>query len=236
MLTRVILAPSANIAETLLRRNTYKEEKLGSFLDAAIAFPTAIFTTLLGVVVLYWVLAVLGVVDFESGDIEPEAGDDVTGHDLGALASYIVAFGLHGVPLSIVVSLLVLVSWMLSCLGGMWLLPLLPGAAALTYPAGAVLALASVSLAVPIASRLVRPLRGLFVTHVAISNASLVGQVCKVLTQSVDEKSGRAEVAQRGASINIRVWANTPNPLVRGASARIVAYEDKTARYRIEAM
>lgn len=207
---------------------------MGSFLDAATAFPTAIFTTLLGVVLFYWLLALVGIVDFESGDIDSDPGDDLSGHDLGALAGYIVAFGLHGVPLSIVISLLVLVSWTLSCLGGMWLLPWLPGAA-LAYPAGAVLALASVSLAVPIAARLIRPLRCLFVTHAAISNASLVGEVCKVLTQSVDEKSGRAEVAQRGASINIRVWANTPNPLVRGASARIVAYEDKTARYRIEA-
>ena len=208
---------------------------MGRFLDAVSAFPTAIFTTLLGVVLFYWLLALLGLVDFESGDLGLEAGDDVTGQDLGALAGVIVAFGLQGVPLSISVSLLVLVSWTLSCLGGMWLLPLLPGAA-LAYPAGALLALSSVSLSVPIAARLVQPLRGLFVTHAAISNASLVGQVCKVLTQSVDEKSGRAEVAQRGASINIRVWAATPNPLVRGASARIVAYEDKTARYRIEAV
>ena len=75
----------------------------------------------------------------------------------------------------------------------------------------------------------------LFVTHAAISNASLVGQHCKVLTQTVDEKSGRAEVSQRGANINIRVWAHTPNPLARGGAARIVAYEEKTARYRIEA-
>ena len=51
----------------------------------------------------------------------------------------------------------------------------------------------------------------------------------------IRDRSGRAEVSQRGANINIRVWALTPNPLVRGISARIVAYEEKTARYRIEA-
>ena len=61
------------------------------------------------------------------------------------------------------------------------------------------------------------------------------GQHCKVLTQTVDEKSGRAEVSQRGANINIRVWAHTPNALARGSHARIAAYEEKTARYRIEA-
>ena len=32
-----------------------------------------------------------------------------------------------------------------------------------------------------------------------------------------------------------RVWAATPNTLGRGHTARIVAYEEKSARYRIEA-
>lgn len=205
-----------------------------SFLDALVAFPTAIFTTLLGVVAFYWLLALMGLVDFDSGDAEVDVDPAMTDPDLGSLAGIIVAFGLHGVPFSIVVSLLVLLSWTLTCLGAMWLLALLPGTIPV-YVGGTLLALASVSLAVPIAARIIKPLRGLFVTHAAISNASIVGQHCKVLTLVVDEKSGRAEVPQRGANLNIRVWAKTPNPLVRGSNARIVAYEEKTARYRIEA-
>ncbi len=203
-----------------------------SFLDAAIAFPTAIFTTLLGVVAFYWVLALVGLVDLDSGDLGGDA--DLGDADLGSLAGVLAAFGLHGVPFTIVASLLVLIAWTLSCLGAMWLLALLPGTIPV-YVGGSLLALVSVSLAVPIAARLLKPLRGLFVTHAAITNASLVGQHCKVLTQTVDEKIGRAEVSQRGANINIRVWAATPNALARGSLARIVAYEEKSARYRIEA-
>lgn len=200
-----------------------------SFLDAAVAFPTAVFTTLLAVVAFYWVLALLGLVDFDSGEMDVDADPD-----LSSLAGLMTAFGLQGVPFSIVVSLLVLLSWTLTCMGAMWLLALLPGSVPV-YVGGSLLALASVSLAVPIAARIVKPLRGLFITHAAISNASLVGQHCKVLTLTVDEKSGRAEVLQRGANLNIRVWAHTPNPLARGSTARIVAYEEATARYRIEA-
>jgi hypothetical protein len=200
-----------------------------SFLDAVVAFPTAVFTTLLAVVAFYWVLALLGLVDFDSGEMDVDADPD-----LSSLAGLMTAFGLQGVPFSIVLSLLVLLSWTLTCMGAMWLLALLPGTVPV-YVGGSLLALASVSLAVPIAARIVKPLRGLFITHAAISNASLVGQHCKVLTQTVDEKSGRAEVLQRGANLNIRVWAHTPNPLARGSTARIVAYEEATARYRIEA-
>lgn len=205
-----------------------------SFLDAATAFPTAIFTTLLGVMAFYWVLALLGLVDFDSAEADIDVDPAMTDPDLGSLAGIIVAFGLQGVPFSIVLSLLVLLSWTLSCLGAMWLLALLSSSIPV-YVGGTLLALASVSLAVPLTARIVKPLRGLFVTHAAITNASLVGQACKVLTQTVDECSGRAEVSQLGASINIRVWAKTPNHLARGSMARVAAYDEKSASYRIEA-
>jgi hypothetical protein len=201
-----------------------------SFLDAAFAFPTAIFTTLLGVVALYWLLALVGLVDLDSGGMDTDLGDP----GFSSLTGLLAVLGLQGVPFTIVASLLVLLSWTLTCMGAMWLLALLPGTISV-FVGGTVLALASVSLAVPMTARLVKPLRGLFVTHTAIHNASLLGQYCKVLTQTVDEKVGRAEVAQRGANINIRVWAHAPNPLVRGSMARIIAYEEKAARYRIEA-
>lgn len=202
------------------------------FLDALASFPTAVFTTLLVVVLFYWVLALIGVVDFTSDGLE--IGGEVDSDAPGALASVMMAMGLHDVPLSVVVSFLVLSAWTFSCLGAMWLLPLLPDGT-LFYPAGAVLALGSMSLSVPLTARSLRPFKGLFVTHAAQRNASLVGQTCKVLTQSVDEKLGRAEVTQLGASLNIRVWSPAPNPLVRGTLARIVAYDEARARYRIEA-
>ena len=44
----------------------------------------------------------------------------------GAIASYVVAFGLSGVPFSIVVSLLVLVGWTLSCLAAVTLQAWIP--------------------------------------------------------------------------------------------------------------
>lgn len=205
---------------------------MSSFVDAATAFPTAIFSVALMAVFAYWLLALLGIVDDHLHAVHADHGADLA--DLGGLAGVAAALGLQGVPVSVAATLVVLFTWTLSCLGAMWLLPLVPGAG-LQVVGGGILALASLSLAVAVAGRAVQPLRPLFVTHAAIHNVNLVGQTCKVLTQTVDEKLGRAEVAQRGSNLNIRVWAPTPNSLTRGASARIVAYEDAKARYRIEA-
>ncbi|MGJ7555504.1 ubiquinone biosynthesis protein [Variovorax sp. RB3P1] len=211
---------------------------MGNFMGAVTGYPTAIYTVLLGVVVIYWVLAMLGMVDIEhSGldvDVHMHTHADGDTSDVGQLASYVVAMGLNGVPFSVAVSLLVLVSWTVCCLGGEWLLPLVP-TLPLQLLAGTVLLVASAVIAIPITAVAIRPLRGLFVTHTAVTNAALVGQLCRVVTGVVNEKDGRADVARRGASLNIRVWATTPNTLKRGSQALIVEYDEVAGRYLIAA-
>src|SRR5688572_27791100 len=136
---------------------------MGNFMDAVTGYPTAIYTVLLGVVVIYWVLAVAGMVDIENSgiDVDLQTHADGDTSDVGQLASYVVAFGLNGVPFSVAVSLLVLVSWTLSCLGGEWLLPLVP-TLPLKLLAGTVLLVASAAIAIPVTAVAIRPLRGLF--------------------------------------------------------------------------
>lgn len=206
---------------------------MGSFINAVVAYPTAVYTALLGAVLFYWVLALIGLVDFESSGLDLDLHADGSVNDLGSLAGFMIAFGLDGVPFSIVVSLLVLSAWTLSCLAGMWLLPLVP-TALLNAVAGTVVLLASGAIALPITARLLRPTKRLFVTHNAVSNAGLVGMPCVVTTATVDEQFGYAEVKRRGAGLNVRVWARTPNSLTKGANARIAEYDATGERYLIE--
>ncbi|NMG46550.1 ubiquinone biosynthesis protein [Azoarcus communis] len=203
---------------------------MSSFAAVAFAYPTAIYSTLLGIVLCYWLLAMFGLVDFEHGGLELDG--DVG--DIGTLASYLVAFGLGGVPFSVVVSLLTLIAWTLCSLAALWLLPLVP-TVPLRLAAGTAVLLGAFALALPITARAVRPMRRLFVTHGATTNAELVGQRCRILTNSVDERFGRAEVDSRGSTYNIRVVADTPNTLTRGASAIVIDYDPANARYRVQA-
>lgn len=206
------------------------------FLDATIAYPTVVFSTLLGVVLVYWILALIGVVDFDNAsiDIDTDLQADADAEDIGELAAFLVAFGLNGVPFSVVFTLMTLIAWTISCLAGMWLLPFVP-TSILQIVAGTGVLLVSLAISVPITARVIRPMRGLFVMHRAVSNNDLVGQSCIVLTTSVDENFGRAEVSARGAGLNIRVWSATPNQLSKGAHAVIVEYDSRGERYRIVA-
>lgn len=203
-----------------------------SFAATVLAYPTALYTALLGMVLFYWLLALLGLVDFEAGGLDLDLDGDPG--SVGTIAGYLVAFGLGGVPFSVVASLLVLISWTLCSLAAMWLLPLVPTAVLRTV-VGTGAAVAALAVALPLAAAAVRPLRNLFVTHGALSNAALVGLPCRILTRTVDEKFGRAEVDTRGASVNIRIFADTPNRLARGATAIIIDYDPATARYRVQA-
>lgn len=201
------------------------------------SYPTAIYTALLGVVILYWILAIIGVVDFEHSGFEIDLDHDMDanadGADLGTLASYIVAFGLNGVPFSIVISLLILFSWLFTGLFADHILPWIP-TLLLKLAVGTGVMFAAFAASIPVTARIVRPMRRIFVTHNARSNMSLVGQSCKVLTQQVTADFGRAEVSDGGAGLNIRIWAATPNLLTKGSTARIVDYDEAGRRYLVE--
>lgn len=207
---------------------------MGEFLATAFSYPTAVLSALLLVVIFYWLLALIGLVDFESSGFEVDTDAQLDGDagDIGVLASYIVAMGLNGVPFSIVVSLLVLISWTLTCMAAQWILPWVT-TTVISFAVGTLILLLGIAVSIVITARIVRPLRKLFVRHNAVSNAAIVGQTCTVLTGSVNEKFGRAEVATHGASINIRVWATSPNALAKGSTARILEYEPASGRYLI---
>lgn len=197
-------------------------------------FPSAIPTALLSVLLIYWLMSIIGMADMGEA-IEADAVH--AGHDLPdvhTLAGYLVALGLGGVPLSVAASVLVFFTWLLTALLHQYVLAWLPGDL-LRYLAGSAVLLLAAALSIPIAARVLRPMRGLFVKHAARSNESLVGLDCKIVTQTVDKTFGRAEVDGHGASINIRVWAEVPNALAKNSRAVIVAYDDATEQYEVQA-
>ncbi len=210
------------------------------------SFPTAIPTVVLAILLIYWLLSIVGVVDL-GDNLEIDAGDGAhlesahhdlqSAHhdtDLHTLAGYLVALGLGGVPLSIAVTLLTFFTWLITALLHQYVIALVP-TMLLQVLLGIGALVVSAAVSIPISAQLIKPLRGLFVKHHARSNQSLVGLGCRIVTQSVDEKFGRAEVQDLGTSLNIRVWARTPNTLTRNSPAVILGYDDAVQQYEVQA-
>ena len=218
---------------------------MNNLLNILTEWPTIVYSVLLCVALLYWLLGIVGLVDvshhgidFDHGGMEVHGdahGDVHTESDhLPTVASYAVAFGLTGVPLSLVLTLLTIFGWTATALATRYLLPLLPDGMTRTLIGLLILVLALIP-AIFFTALFSRPLRGLFASHPAPSNESLIGLQCRVTTLKVTENFGQGAVANRGANYNIKISAKLPNHLNKGTMVAIVGYDPSTQRYRVQA-
>ncbi len=224
------------------------------FLDAILAFPTVVFTIPLGVVVGYWLTVMVGAVgvDLLDGDL----GDFALGAKAGAIeggvkgaveggahaaaeahghhegGSFLEVLGFGGVPVTVSVSFVVFLSWLLSLavarpLQGM--LGALPGA---LVTGG--LSLGCLAVGGVLAGLAVRPLRPLFATHQAPRRSELMGRVCVIASGRVDGRFGHATFADGGAGLILNVVCDKANELKRGEQALILAYDAARDAYEVE--
>lgn len=234
---------------------------MSEFLNAILAYPTVVYTILLGVVVVYWLFVLLGALDIDllgDADLDGHGHTDVDlaghghaeiaghGHDVhldgpghldshghhpgdhpgdadaehvGGLAGIIQTLGLGGVPVTLMLSVLILAAWGF-CLGATELLGR-AGWLAVAAP------LVSLALAVPVTAGVIRPLRRFFVSLAAPQNRDLLGKICTITTLRVDERYGQAEVEDGGAGLIVQVRSTDPGRLNRGDRALIFDYKDE---------
>ena len=95
-------------------------EKMDPFYQNVALFPTAFFSFFLALCMLYWCVAALGLIDIGAldldgldvgGDIDINVDTNITSGN--ALAGLMMRLGLNGVPVTIIVSLISLIGWVL---------------------------------------------------------------------------------------------------------------------------
>lgn len=215
---------------------------MGEFADVCLGFPTVLFGGALVVVVGFWGLVLVGGADAHGpwhhgatgghggdGGAGGNSGHGVNGgrHDrLGGEAGALAAAGLGGVPVTVVLSLLVALSWFLSLAGS----AALHGADLPGRPFRALLGLA-VTAAAPAGAwfgtwLLVRPLRRLFPDVRPPSREDFVGRVCVIRTGAVTARFGQAEVAAPdGSTAVVQVRQTGEDTFTSGSSALLYAYD-----------
>jgi hypothetical protein len=228
---------------------------VNELVEASLQFPTVVFTIGLVIVLMYWVFVLLGALDLDlfGGDVDIDVsgaakgiGDLVTGGakggaealhaDAGAEAGADAdahggglwhGLGLGDVPVTISVSLIVMLCWCGSLL-------------AMHYVAGtagwqrAIVLIATIVIALPIAALLVRPLAPVFAVREAKSNTDYVGHGCTVTTGSVGDRFGQATVEDGGTVLVIQVRCDAGAKLGRGDKALIIEFDRARQAYVIE--
>lgn len=180
---------------------------MGEFFDAALSFPAVIFSFLLAVVVVYWLLVLIGTFDVEIGDLDLADG-----------------IGLGGVPVTVTVSVLTVVSWFVSLVGTV----IIDGQGVVVHALVGTAVLLIATLAGLVAARLVAvPLRRLYVTGGEASRSDFVGRECVIRTGRVTGDFGQAEVtAADGSSAIIQVRQTGEHALANGHRALIFDYDN----------
>lgn len=184
------------------------------FLANILAFPTVIFTVLLGVAVLYWLISLTGLLGLDT-HADLDSGDGWL--DLGGLMT---TLGLRGVPLPMLITLVVLWAWLttysIQVVFASWLTGLLG------IVVGCVLIPVALLLGLVLSALLVRPFHGVLAEAEQPTQTRILGCVCMISSPVVDQQQGRAEADLDGAHLILQVRSSTP--LVRGSRAVFVEY------------
>ncbi|MFD5646473.1 hypothetical protein ACFWIP_32945 [Streptomyces anulatus] len=159
---------------------------MDEFLGAALGFPAVIFGAALVVVVCFWLLVLAGAAGHDSFDADLDTGPA----------------GLGGVPVSVSVSLLVVLSWFGSLTGTVLLHRSETGSTTRAVLAVAVLA-GSLLLAWAAVRLLLHRFRRYFPAEPPPSRLDFVGSVCTIRTGSVTATFGQAEVVSYDGSTAI---------------------------------
>ena len=205
---------------------------MADFLNIVSGFPTVIFTVLLGVIFLYWLLAILGAVDIDILDLDVDVDVDVDAANVGGLTGLLSTLGLSGPPVTVILSVLIAVAWLITYFASAYLLVLVPWDMLHEF-IGAGLLVGSFLIAIPVTAQIIKPLKGLFVVHNAKSKSHFVGATCKVTTLEVTDKFGQAEIDDGEAGIIVSVRAKVPNTLKKGDRAVVISYNKDKNSYEV---
>lgn len=95
-------------------------EKMDPFYQTVLSFPTIIFSVVLVFCLLFWMVAILGMIDISFLDIPEIESDldvdmDIEGASTpDAVASIILKLGLNTVPLTVIITFVALIGWFIS--------------------------------------------------------------------------------------------------------------------------
>jgi hypothetical protein len=224
---------------------------MDTFLDIATSFPTAVYSVLMIVVVAHWLLSALGILEIDTvdgllpdgfgGDAAHAAhgahdagahGHHMHGHDGHGEGGLLMKFGLHGVPVMVIVTIIAIVGWLFTYFVDLYLLRTLSlGPFAVLADIAAVFG--GLLLAIPVGRLVLTPMRRLLRRYEPVTQRPLLGRYAEVRSPEITQTHGTAWVEDGGAGLILQVRADTPGLFVRGDRVVLIEYLEEHNAYRV---
>jgi hypothetical protein len=214
-------------------------ESMDPFYQNIASFPTVVFTFFLCLVVLFWLVAILGVVDIDVLDFDLPDSDGSLGVNSGhgvespdVLAGLLLKFKLEGVPATISLSFLALFGWLISYYAVHFGYPLIPDGF-LEWLAGVPILIAAFYVSLLITAQAIKPLKPLFKKMQQETIKTIIGQTAIVRTPQVTNARGEALLEDGGAGLILKVRSENDTIFNRGDKVVLLAYDKATNTYLV---
>jgi hypothetical protein len=207
-------------------------EGMKPFYQIVASFPTIFFTVLLIVVVIYWLFTILGVFDISLLDFDIDISADGDISSANALTGLMMRFGLHGVPVTIIISLIVLFGWLL-CYYLVYFLSPLFSTGLLRLLLGLPALIGSLYVAVLLTSFVIKPLRPFFHKTQQETIKRVLGQVAIVRSSVVNAQFGEVSLADGGAGLILKARTMGATEFHRGDRVVLLEYVPEQYVYRV---
>jgi len=219
---------------------------MNEIIDHAIRMVNLPFTVMLGLVVIYWLLVMVGALDMDLFDVEThmdgmdhgDSGQHVEGgHDahreIGFFTKVMHFAGVGEVPVTFILSVMSLCMWMCSMAAHYYIQSSLsPGLLAFALLAPNLI----VSL---IATRfLVLPFRPMFRVLMKDRDPgeAVLGNFCKITSTTADNEFGQAEITTKGSPVIINVRTINDAVIHKGETATVVREDREKGIFYIAEM
>lgn len=209
---------------------------MNEFLRVATSFPTAIYSVLLLVVTAHWLLSALGLLDIDTVDGLLLPDDPGMGHadgaDHGGIGGILMKFGLHGVPVMIIFTIIAIVGWAFCYFIDLHILSSI-GSGLVGTAAGIATAAGGLLLSIPIARAVLAPVRRALRRYEPVTQRPLLGRYAEVRSPEITQTHGTACVDDGGAGLILQVRADVSGRFVRGDRVVLIEYLEEQNAYRV---
>ncbi len=190
------------------------------------------FTILLIVIILYWGVALFGIVDIDDAGLDLDGVDGDGESSGGVFSSILKIMGLSDAPLILAISLFTIFIWGYNLIANFYL-----NSAGETCTA-IIIILGSVIGAWITTRLLIQPLKPLMnLIKASEPVTEIIGAEGRVISASLDSEFGRVEIETEGKNLIVNaVISEGEEPLAKGGRVLVVSRKDDSDTYIVRSL